>query len=122
MSDLTDTELLALGMSHSERPKPEPVNSVAKFDQDLDKLGSTVDLLDNTVGQDVQSQEIGTVSYFARVNTGTASFEISLDGIIGDDKKRNSDLLRYIAWREKMGEKSACVSFDTWYSIFSFCR
>jgi hypothetical protein len=121
-SNLTDTELLALGISYSEKPKPEPAESMAKFEQDIGKLDSTVDSLEKTVGQDVQSQEPGKVNYFARVNTGTASFDISLDGIIDDDKKRNSDLLGYVAWREKMGEKSASVSFDTWLSIFSFGR
>ncbi|KAF2443718.1 hypothetical protein P171DRAFT_432904 [Karstenula rhodostoma CBS 690.94] len=121
-SDITNTDLLALGLSHSERPKTEPTVSPARADQDIVKPDSKAVSPDRTMEQDTQSQKVETVNYFARVNTGTASFEVPLDDTMDDDKKLNSDLLGYAAWREKMGTKSASVSFDTWLSIFSFGR
>ncbi|KAF9728593.1 hypothetical protein PMIN01_13421 [Paraphaeosphaeria minitans] len=45
-SDLTDTE----------QPKPEPAESMTKFDQDTGKLDSTMNSLKKTVGQDVHSR------------------------------------------------------------------
>lgn len=88
----------------------------------MNKFDSKTDLPDETVGHNGKSQKLGTVTYFARIQTSTASFEIPLDDTMNDTEKLNSDLLGYAAWREKMGEKSANVSFDTWLSIFSFGR
>ncbi|KAL1601493.1 hypothetical protein SLS60_006408 [Paraconiothyrium brasiliense] len=116
----TDADLLTMGFSHSDRHKT--ATSTAKDVQKSGEFDSTTESKKQTVEQDDELQERG-VKYFARVNTGTASLEVSLDEtIIGEDKELRSDLLGYAAWREARGEKSKSISFDTWRSIFSFGR
>ncbi|OAG10908.1 uncharacterized protein CC84DRAFT_1173228 [Paraphaeosphaeria sporulosa] len=121
-SNLTNTDLLAMGLSHYERPRTKSANTIAKADQDTAKLDSKAISLEKAVGQDTKLRELATVTYFARVNTGSASFEVSLDDAMNDNKKLNSDLLGYASWRQKMGEKGANVSFDMWLSIFNIGR
>ncbi|KAJ4347975.1 uncharacterized protein N0V89_009347 [Didymosphaeria variabile] len=116
----TDADLLNMGLTHSERRNTAA--TTAKDDQESSEPDSTADTKKQAAAQDDQSQESG-VKYFARVSTGTASFEIALDeAITGKDKDLTSDLLGYAAWREKSGENSKSISFDTWRSIFSFGR
>ncbi|KAL5466302.1 hypothetical protein PMIN06_000269 [Paraphaeosphaeria minitans] len=121
-SELTNTDLLVAGLSHYERPKAKPAKWIAKADQDAGKFDSKAVSPDKAAGQVTKSQELKTITYFARVDTGTVSFEVPLDDSMNENKRLSSNLLGYAAWREKMGEKSAKVSFAMWLSIFSLDR
>lgn len=117
-SDHTDNNIVTKSFTHYEPIMPP--KSTASFEKpgsNTSQLASNAGPSEHPAGNIAKSQELGTVAHFARVNTGTAVFEIGLDDIQIKNKDLDNDLLRYAAWKEKQGEKFESVSFEMWVSI-----
>ena len=67
-----------------------------------------------------EPQKPGTVQIIARVRTEKGTHDIVLPESITEDKELHNMLLKYASWKEKMGEKTNSIDFETWRHIYTW--